>query len=497
MNVRCGLRRARWGTAGLGAVVLTLSAGIAVLPGSASAASTQYITFDSRAAGAIFDFTALAPDVVPLEATGGILAATASARQGPLALGIAGVAPVPALTSLGLIIPQKDPVTGQPIPQQIQDGARSIDYTKLPNYCQASFPTSASSTTEATCGGPAQDDASLGFTLDAASGRVSATGDPDDAFSAVTEATSRGAGAGVSTVGVAIANYEGRAATGLNTRGVPQALSSATIAGFRLLGDTVRLDGIHSETNIAFDGTKEGYAGTSSFSVQKASIFGVPVTIDAQGFTVAGQNAGDPAATNALIDQLNSAFNVEQFTLRTFPPTALTRDGSKVSMSSGGIEFSYLTDAVRYSGRIGYTTASVVAVPTPAAGGGSTDTGAGASSGTGAPALSGAGATNSTGGGFDSVGAASGIGAVPNVGAVPDVSGSVPTANVPPPAGVVGFAQQAGNTVLLSGIPVGAVVALPAEDLNDLYVAFAAVVALTAVLCRVRAIPFLRRGDAG
>ncbi|WP_156869625.1 hypothetical protein [Sporichthya polymorpha] len=469
---------------------MTLGTGIAVLPGSASAATGHYITFDSRASGAIFDFTALVPDVLPLEATGGILAATASARQGPLALGIAGVAPVPALTSLGIIVPQKDPVTGQPIPQQIQDGARSVDYTKLPNYCQASFPASGTTTTEASCGGPAQDDPSLGFTLDAASGRVSATGDPDEALSAVTEALSRGAGAGVSPVGVRISNYEARAAAGLNTQGIPEALSSATIAGFRLLGDTVRLDGIHSETDIAFDGTKEGYAGTSNFSVQKASIFGVPVTIDSQGFTIAGENAGDPAATRALIDQLNSAFNVEQFTLRTFPPTALTRDGSKVSMSSGGIEFSYLTDAVRYSGRIGYTTASVVAVPTPAAAGGSTDTVAGANGGT-APAMSGAGAANPVAAGIDGVSAAAGIGAVP------EVTGTVPTANVPPPDGVAGFAQQAGNAVLLSGIPVGAVVALPAEDLNDLYVAFAAVVALTAVLCRVRAIPFLRRGDAG
>jgi hypothetical protein len=495
MNVQRGLRRLSWGTAGVGAVVLTLGTGIAVLPGSASAATAQYITFDSRASGAIFDFTALVPDVLPLEATGGVLAATASARQGPLGLGIAGVAPVPALTSLGIIVPQKDPVTGQPIPQQIQDGARSIDYTKLPNYCQASFPASATTTNEASCGGPSQDDASLGFTLDAASGQVSATGDPDDAFSAVTEAVSRGAGAGISTVGVRISNYEGRAATGLNTQGIPEALSTATIAGFRLLGDTVRLDGIHSETDIAFDGTKEGYAGTSSFSVQKASIFGVPVTIDSRGFTVAGENAGDPAATRALIDQLNSAFNVEQFTLRTFPPTALTRDGSKVSMSSGGIEFSYLTDAVRYSGRIGYTTASVVAVPTPAAGG-ATGTVAGASGGT-APALSGTGAANPAAAGIDGISAAAGIGAVPDVGAGPEVTGAVPTANVPLPDGVVGFAQQAGNTVLLSGIPVGAVVALPAEDLNDLYVAFAAVVGLTAVLCRIRAIPFLRRGGTG
>lgn len=488
MNARRGFRRMSLGAAGLGSVVLTLGAGSAVLPGSASAASAQYVTFDSRAVGAIFDFTALAPDALPLEATGGVLAAIASARQGPLALGIAGVAPVPALTSVGIIVPQKDPVTGQPLPQQIQDGARSIDYTKLPNYCQASFPISGSTTAEATCGGPSQADPSLGFTVDAASGRVSASGDPDDAFSAVTEATSRGAGAGVSAVGVAISNYEGKATTGLNIQGVPEALSSATIAGFRLLGDTVRLDGIHSETDIAFDGTKEGYAGTSSFSVQKASIFGVPVTIDSQGFTVAGQNAGDPAATKALIDQLNSAFQLEQFTLRTFPPTALTRDGSKVSMSSGGIEFSYLTDSVRYSGRIGYTAASVVAVPTSTTGGG-TDTVGGASSGA-APSLSGAGSADPTAAGVDSIGTASGIGAVPG-------TGTVPTANISTPAGAVGFAQQAGNTVLLSGIPVGAVVALPAEHLNDLYLAFAAVVALAAVLCRVRAIPFLRRGGTG
>lgn len=483
MNKRLRRRRFAQAGAGLGAAALTVTAGLAVLPGTAAAADSRYITFDTRASGAILDFAALVPDALPLEATGGVLAASATARQGPNGLGIAGVAPVPALTSLGIIIPQKDPVTGQPIPQQLQDGARSIDYTKFPNYCQASFPASASTASVASCGGPAQDNQSLGFTLDALSGQVTAEGDDADAFSAVTRAVSRGAGAGVSTIGVQISNFEGKATSGLNTQGVPEALSSATIGGFRLLGETVRLDGIHSETDIAYDGTKEGYAGTSSFSVQKASIFGVPVTIDAQGFSVGGQNAGDPTATQALIDRINAAFNLKEFTMRTFPPTALSREGSKVSMSSGGIEFSYLTDKVRYSGRIGYTAASVVAVPSATTSGGTTS----------------ADTSGTAAGGFADGAAAGGIspttGAVDSIGAVPDLAGgAVGSTSVPAPAGVVGFAQQAGNTMLLTGVPVSAAVILPAENLNDLYVAFAAVVGLTAVLCRVRAIPFLRRG---
>jgi hypothetical protein len=99
--------------------------------------------------------------------------------------------------------------------------------------------------------------------------------------------------------------------------------------------------------------------------VASASIFGVPIVIDENGFSVSGNNGGNGKSAQDLIAQLNNAMHVQDFTMRMFPATPLQKNGSEVSVGSGGIEFSYRTDAVHYDGRIGYTQASVVAVPKP------------------------------------------------------------------------------------------------------------------------------------
>jgi hypothetical protein len=344
---------------------LTMAGATLVAAGDARADSTRFITFDARTVGAIFDFAQLVPDVVPVEITGGVLASSAQARQGPKAFGTAGMAPIPILTSFGLIIPQKDPVTHQPIPQQFQDAAKSIDYTKMPGYCQAAFPTSPGTSTAAECGGPSQDNGDLGFTADGAEGRVSAVANPDDDASAVTSSNSRGASAAITSVAAGVRNYDAESSAALNTDGVPEAISRATADGVFLLGNTVRIDGIHSETDLAYDGTPGGAASNSSFSIAGASIFGVPIVIDENGFSVAGNPAGDKSSAQALVKQLNDVMHVQDFTMRLFPATPLQKNGSEMSVGSAGIEFSYRTDAVHYDGRIGYTQASVVAVPKP------------------------------------------------------------------------------------------------------------------------------------
>jgi pyruvate/2-oxoglutarate dehydrogenase complex dihydrolipoamide acyltransferase (E2) component len=352
----------RW-TALFSAAALTLAGAALVAPGSARADSTRFVTFDARTVGAIFDFSQLVPDIVPVEITGGVLASSAQARQGPKAFGTAGMAPIPILTSLGLIIPQKDPVAHQPIPQQFQDAAHSIDYTKMPGYCQAAFPTSSGTSTNAECGGPSQDNGDLGFTADGAEGRVSARANPDDDSSAVTSSNSRGASASITALAASLRNYDAESSSALNADGVPEAISRATADGVSLLGNTVRIDGIHSETDLAYDGTPNGVAGRSSFSVASASIFGVPIVIDQNGFSAASSNGGDPKSTQDLIAHLNDAMRVQDFTMRLFPATPLKKNGTEVTVGSAGIEFSYRTDAVHYDGRIGYTQASVVAVP--------------------------------------------------------------------------------------------------------------------------------------
>jgi hypothetical protein len=457
----------------------------------ASAETTRFITFDARAAAAIYDFSVLAPDIVPLEVPGGVLASTAQARQGPLAFGTAGIAPIPVLTSLGLIIPQKDPVTGQPIPQQFQDAAASIDYTKLPGYCQAAFPASPGTATSAQCGGPSQADPALGFTADGAVGRVTATGDEDDEGSAATTAISRGSGAGITAASAQIATYDATAISSLNAQGVPEAIGRATIAGVSLLGTTVRLEGIYSATDIAYDGTKDGFAGTSSFSVQKASIFGVPVELGPDGFSISGQNAGDPSAMRDLAQQFNDALQIQDFTIRIFPPSPLQRDGSKVSMSSGGVEFSYLRDEVRYTGRLGYTTASVVAVPasTLIDGSGADSSTLGAS-GSSAPSVG--DSSGATAGGGASATSIDGISAG-GLGAGADTSPeTLPTSQVSV-GQAFGTGQQAGNAELLTGLQVAVMTPMPTNRMEQLYLAFAALIGVAALLTRVRSLSTLRR----
>lgn len=469
-----------------GAAGAVLAAAV-VLPTDTALADAGYITFDARATGAIYDFKVLAPDVVPVEIPGGFLASSAQSRKAPFAFGTAGMAPIPILTSLGLIIPQRAPVVDQPIPAEFQEAAGSVDYTKLPGYCQAAYPTSPGTSSTATCGGPSQDNADFGFTADGLVGRVSATADREDEDSAVTRSTSRAASVTVTPVAAAFRDVHALASTGLNADNVPEAVSEAAIAGVNLLGNTVQIHGIRSATNIAYDGTKSGLAGTSSFSIHAASVFGVPVVIGPNGFAVQGQTV-DSGATKSLLDQINSQLGLEGFTMRIVPPTQIERSGSQVSMSSAGIEFSYLSDQVRYTGRIGHTTASVSAVPSASSASvldsAATDA---AAPGVGVPAAgepAGAPLPSTV----DSAGLGLG-GAVP--GATPADLTAAP-GYVADAATAATFSQQTGNTRLLTGLPVASRLSLPQGSLQDLYLAFAATVALAALLCRVRSLAVLR-----
>jgi hypothetical protein len=481
------------GLALLSAAGLTLAwAGLAA-PGTARADSSRFITFDARTVGAIFDFSQLVPDIVPVEVTGGVLASSAQARQGPKAFGTAGMAPIPILTSLGLIIPQKDPIAHQPIPQQFQDAARSVDYTKMPGYCQAAFPTSPSTSTNAECGGPSQDNGDLGFTADGAEGRVTARANPDDDSSAVTSSNSRGASASITALAANLRNYDAESNAALNSDGVPEAISRATADGVSLLGNTVRIDGIHSETDIAYDGTPGGLASRSSFAVAAASIFGVPIVIDQNGISAAGSNGGDPRSAQDLIARLNDAMHVHDFTMRLFPATPLKQNGSEVTAGSAGIQFSYRTDAVHYDGRIGYTQASVVAVPKPQ---GVAETAPAASTANASAQNAGPAplAPVTTEGAAPMTAAAAPVAAEPAadnptvsapaaVVAVPSAS-TVQAATTPPAVNL----NFVGDQHRLTRLATMAYTRPSANHVAELYIAFGGLLALIAVLCCLRSV---------
>ena len=456
---RRGLRHLR-----IASVAGTLIVASVLLPAGSAKADGTYVTFDARATGAIYDFKVLVPDVVPLEIPGGVLAASAQSRKAPTAYGTAGVAPIPLLASLGLIIPQK--VLGLPVPEEAQAAAASVDFTKLPGYCQAAFPPSPLTASEATCGGPSQNNPDLGFTVEGLVGRVSATADPEEEDSAVTRSTSRAVSATVPSVGAAFRDVHASASTALNSANVPEAVSEATIAGLSLLGDTVQIHGIRSLTNVAYDGTKGGKAATSSFAIQSASIFGVPIVIGPDGFAVQGQNS-DSGATRSLIEQLNSKFGFQDFTMRIFPATQ-AQENASLSMSSAGLEYSYLTDQVRHTARVGYTQASVNAVPSPSS-----------------VAVTDSSRSNTVASGESALEQPVGDAALPStadaaaLGLPPAATGN----QLPTPSS---FSQQTGNVGLLTGLPVFMPSPLSVASVKDMYLAFAAVVALAAFAGRFR-----------
>src|SRR5205823_1888229 len=76
----------------------------------------------------------------PLRVCGGNLESTAVATSDPRGYSLAGLAPVPAAASIGLVIPNNDPITGTPVPDDVKEALKSFDFSNTPSQCQASYP---------------------------------------------------------------------------------------------------------------------------------------------------------------------------------------------------------------------------------------------------------------------------------------------------------------------------------------------------------------------
>jgi hypothetical protein len=458
-------------------------AAVTALPGGAKAdVPTGYVTFDARAIGGVVTFSTLVPDAVPLEITGGSLASTAAARLGPQSFASAGILPIPALGSIGLIIPQQVPGTQVPIPEQFRTTLGGIDYNKLPQFCQALFPAAAGTSSSGECGGPAQQDPSLGFTADVIDGKVFADGRSDDDQSATAHSDSHGGSATLPGVQGVARNFSSSAVAGINSNGVPEADSDAQISSASLLGGALLIEGLTSHTKLAYDGTPDGVAGASTFRISGATLLGSPITIGRDGFQLADSPVATENDVANLTAQVEKAINVTGLKIRLLPASPLKRTGSQVSMSSGGIEVSYTQPApgeVRYTSIYGQSQASVTAVPSGASTGSiSTD---GASSGATDNAGA-AGGVNSAG--VDAAGVGTGLD-LAGAGGVP------PTLTQPSSGAAAGeFTQVAGNQQLFAPIAMS-VVTLPSNDLERLYLAFAALTALAVILRRWRRAPAL------
>jgi hypothetical protein len=351
--------------------------------------------FDAKSQASVESFFFHAPTAVfPFKVEGGFLQSTAVATSSPRAFGYAGPAPVPLLTSAGIIIPEAIPGTGVPIPEDLRKGFQSIDYTALPNYCQASFPAARDGGGEAYCGGPAQTQTALGFNSATVNGHVKTTGSFDDPLATKTESESRGQDVFIPALQATYHAAYAAAQTGINGQGLPQASGVAEFQRAQFLGSLVVLEGVRSQTIVATDGTDQGTATRSTLTVGSAYIFGVPVVITTEGVVVAKEaapNSSPKPLTEALNKQMADAHGL---TVRLIPAPPVQRTGSEVIAESGSIEIAYDSQEptpVRVVHRVAYTRAAVnalvesgsldVGLPeSSSVSSGSSDTGAGSSS---------------------------------------------------------------------------------------------------------------------
>ena len=302
---------------------------------------TDLALFDARAVGSIVNFSFHVPEAFfPFQITGGMLESTSRATSSPQAFGTAGLAPVPLATSIGLIIPQFIPGTDIPVPEDVQEAFKSIDFTALPNGCQASFPPVREGNEEAICGGPYQRDSALGFTAAGLNGHVRASGTLDEPFATRTVSVSRGADITVPGLQAKFHQAYSQSVTGLNEARLPQGRAVAEIDSLSILGTLLHLEGIRSETVVATDGTPEGAVVRSTFTVRSASVFGIPVTIGPDGVSV-NRQAVPNTEVRTLAARVEGGLAQGGMRVRLVPAPPVEVRGGQVSAQSGALEISY------------------------------------------------------------------------------------------------------------------------------------------------------------
>lgn len=362
-------------------LTLALVAGVAGTAGQAGpaggtgvVAAFDVAAFDVGGVGGVVDFRFSYPNlVIPFVVTGGVLEATSLASGAGRAQGSAGVMPVPIATSASLLIPGNDPVTGQPIPPQVRQAIQSVDFSKFPNYCQSDWPPVAEGGDEAYCGGPAAEDARLGFTAALANGKTKSSGDREDGLRSRATSESTGTEITIPALQTTVHGAWARSVSGLNADGVPEGRGEVEIDGISLLSGLIRFQGVRSETIAGSDGTPPGTTTTTAFSVRAASVAGVPVIVGRDGVVVDQQDLVPGATVQAASTALSDALKVNDVTVRLLPAPAPQVQGSQVSAESEGIEIVHRGTSVTPADsiyRIGFTAARASAFAGSPDGGG-------------------------------------------------------------------------------------------------------------------------------
>jgi hypothetical protein len=381
--------------------VMIIAGGIVSSVASAALAETGHTPsgdlsdFELGGTAGVVDFKFSYPNLVlPYVITGGVLESFGLASGTGRAQGLAGFMPVPIAMSGALLVPTNDPITGTAIPEGVRAAIKSIDFTAFPNQCESDYPAVLQGGDERWCGGPASEDARLGFTAALANGHTKSSGTSDDPLATAAESTSRGNDVNVPSLQMTIHDGWSKVVTARNEDGVPQTRSNVEIDGLTLLTGLIGIDGVHSEAVASSDGTPDGVKSSTAFNVREVRVAGVPVIVGRDGVSVNAQSLVPGQSVQQAAAAVSQALTRNDLQLRLVPASPPQQDGARVSVQSGGIEIVHKGTTVTPSDsiyRVGFASARASAIRSSAdtgdaLGSGSAEAGTAAGSPATAPA---------------------------------------------------------------------------------------------------------------
>jgi len=323
--------------------------------------------FDARAVASVGSFCFLAPQAVyPVQVCGGDLESTTIATSDPRGFAFGGIAPVPISSSIGLLVGEKDPILGLPIPEGVRAALQSFDFGNTPTQCMAKFPAVGEGDDRRTCGGPSVVDDDAGVKASAFNGVVRSQGDLGRPLSPQAEATSRASEVAVPQVKVVARNAYARSTSGVVTDGRASGAAEMSIDELILASGAVRFAGIRSTTTVLSDGTTEGSASSTSFVIGSAFVAGIPVIIDERGVHVADNHAPGPSLGEIAATVNKTLADAGGLSLRLIPPPEASKQFGRVVARSGGLQIRFNSatpTAVNITYDVGVTSAGVSAVP--------------------------------------------------------------------------------------------------------------------------------------
>src|SRR5207253_2523816 len=121
-----------YGIASVSAVLVAGSLPGGIAKAAEAKVSSNAAIFDARADSAASSYCIDAPAVlVGQQICGGFLRSTVTATSDPRGFALAGLAPIPKLSSVPLLIPNN--FQGVPVPEQVQSGLKQIRFSNVPS----------------------------------------------------------------------------------------------------------------------------------------------------------------------------------------------------------------------------------------------------------------------------------------------------------------------------------------------------------------------------